>query len=248
VAELKIGPESLEFDLVDLESATSRLMNPEMEGWQYVITPNLHHIQLLRQRRDLFPVYSGAGMLLADGWPVAAMLSRVSGTEVVRVAGSDLLEALVDVDGQGRSLVLVGGEDQSALDAVAERAELAGWKVTTEPAPAAEVGDPERRRALMTRIVDAGTGGIVVLGLGAPKQEIFAAELAQLDGRGFILCLGMAINFSAGRAVRAPQWIRTMRMEWLHRALQEPARLAPRYARDLSALIPTALSNYRSRS
>ncbi|ORJ98555.1 hypothetical protein A6F58_05485 [Prescottella equi] len=228
--------------------AIRRVLQSDTDGWKYVITPNLHHIHLLRKQSELFPVYAGAEMLLADGWPVASMLARVSGTNVERVAGSDLLEALVESQGEGRSLVLVGGEDQAALDVVQQRAELNGWKVTTEPAPFVEVADPERRNALLDRIASAGTDGVVVLGLGAPKQEIFASELANRAGRGFILCLGMAINFSAGRAARAPQWMQALRMEWLHRALQEPVRLIPRYAQDSSALIPTAVSNLRSRS
>lgn len=247
-AELRVGSSALTFNLISLDEATRRVMQSDSRGWRYVITPNLHHIHLLRQRNELFPVYAGAEMLLADGWPIASMLGRVSGTNVERVAGSDLLEALVESPGEGRSLVLVGGEDESALDVVQERAELNGWKVTAEPAPVAEVTDPERRSALLDRIASAGTGGVVVLGLGAPKQEIFAAELADRDGRGVILCLGMAINFSAGRAARAPRWMQALRMEWLHRAFQEPIRLIPRYAQDFSTLIPTAFSNLRSRS
>lgn len=246
--ELRVGSNALTFDLIGLDEATRRVTQSDMFGWKYVITPNLHHIHLLRQRSELFPIYAGADMLLADGWPVASMLARVSGTDVERVAGSDLLEALVESQGEGRSLVLVGGEDEAALHVVQERAELNGWKVTAEPAPFAEVADPELRNELLDRIASAGTSGVVVLGLGAPKQEIFASELASRDGRGFILCLGMAINFSAGRAARAPQWMQALRMEWLHRALQEPARLIPRYAQDFSALIPTAVSNLRSRS
>ncbi|NKS79100.1 hypothetical protein GS539_26870 [Rhodococcus hoagii] len=98
----------------------------------------------------------------------------------------------------------MGGEDESALDVVQERAELNGWKVTAEPAPVAEVTDPERRSALLDRIASAGTGGVVVLGLGAPKQEIFAAELADRDGRGVILCLEWLLTSAPGELRERP--------------------------------------------
>ncbi|NKS82763.1 hypothetical protein GS530_17400 [Rhodococcus hoagii] len=95
-AELRVGSSALTFNLISLDEATRRVMQSDSRGWRYVITPNLHHIHLLRQQNELFPVYAGAEMLLADGWPIASMLGRVSGTNVERVAGSDLLEALVE--------------------------------------------------------------------------------------------------------------------------------------------------------
>ncbi|MBM4686375.1 hypothetical protein GS532_22080 [Rhodococcus hoagii] len=132
------------------------------------------------------------------------MLGRVSGTNVERVAGSDLLEALVESPGEGRSLVLVGGEDESALDVVQERAELNGWKVTAEPAPVAEVTDPERRSALLDRIASAGTGGVVVLGLAHRNRRYSRPNSRTATAGASILCLGMAINFSAGELRERP--------------------------------------------
>ncbi|MBM4653911.1 hypothetical protein GS462_27170 [Rhodococcus hoagii] len=222
-------------------------MQSDTDGWKYVITPNLHHIHLLRKQSELFPVYAGAEMLLADGWPVASMLARVSGTNVERVAGSDLLEALVESQGEGRSLVLVGGEDQG-LGRGSQRAELNGWKVTAEPAPFVEVAD---RSAGMRCWTESRRPEPTVSSCSVwvrRSRRSSRANSRNRAGRGFILCLGMAINFSAGRAARAPQWMQALRMEWLHRALQEPVRLIPRYAQDSSALIPTAVSNLRSRS
>ena len=43
------------------------------------------------------------------------------------------------------------------------------------------------------------------------------------------LCVGAALDFLTGSAKRAPQWMRGMGLEWLHRLVSEPGRLWKRY-------------------
>ena len=203
-ASLAIGAQSIKFDIRTLPEITKVILNHEPTGWRTVVTPNLHHMRLLRQHPPLFDVYQDFDLVLPDGWPVAWMLSRVGNRRVDRVAGSDLLESILDAPGGGRALVLVGGTDKESLGIVERRAAANGWHVFTEPAPRAEVEGEHTRNELLQRVSKNGHGGLVVIGLGAPKQEVFAHEMKKLDGNGSILCLGMAINFSAGTAVRAP--------------------------------------------
>lgn len=246
---LRIRGVEVPFDVRSLHEITHAIVNEIPDGWRTVITPNLHHVYLLRRNTSLLDTYLAAGLIVPDGWPVAWMLSRASGTQVKRVAGSDLLEGILDADGYGRPLVLVGGESADVLAIVADRAAANGWVVATEPAPSDEVGNPAARSDLIARIAEKGTGGIVVLGLGAPKQEQLAYEIGSGEGgRGHILCLGMAINFSAGRYQRSPGWMQRARLEWVHRILTEPRRLLPRYVRDARALVPTLAENSRSRA
>jgi len=46
------------------------------------------------------------------------------------------------------------------------------------------------------------------------------------------LCVGASIDFLAGEKARAPRFMRTVGLEWLHRALSEPKRLMGRYWHD----------------
>lgn len=245
---LRIRGNQVSFDVRSLNEVTDEISRSNPDAWRTVITPNLHHIHLLRQDPSLLDIYRSADLLLPDGWPVAWMLSRVAGADVDRIAGSDLLERLLESYGSRRPLVLVGGEDDSVLATVSARALANRWDVFVEPAPRSEVEDPDSRAALVTRIATHGNGGVVVLGLGAPKQERFAREIKALDGSGHILCLGMAINFSSGRHQRSPVWMQRAKLEWVHRILSEPGRLLPRYARDASALLPTLVENGKVRA
>lgn len=245
---LTIGGRALTFDIKSLDQIVDEIAIGTPTAWERLITPNLHHAYLLRENPGLHEVYAGASAVVPDGWPVARLLSFVGRQPVYRVAGSDVLEGLLCSAGGGKMLVLVGGKDQSALDRVAARARAVGWAVSTEQAPAVELENKTTRDALIRRVgAAAGDGGIVVLGLGAPKQELFARDLSERPGKGHILCLGMAINFSAGAVSRAPLWMQKYQLEWLFRIKQETRRLLPRYTRDAGTLFPLILDNVRNR-
>lgn len=245
-AEISIADNPLTFSVPTFDDALAEVLHQRPGRWSTVITPNLHHIYLLRQDPNLIDLYSRADRLYPDGWPVALILSRITGKPVSRIAGSDMLESILAARGEGRPLVLVGGDGPEALDAVKRRAEAMDWKVFLEPAPRHEVDDSTSRSELLARVARHGSGGLIVLGIGAPKQERLADDLSLFPGGGHILCLGMAINFSAGVTARAPVRIQRLRLEWIHRIIQEPRRLAPRYARDLRAFVPTLLENVRN--
>ncbi|MBI9116203.1 WecB/TagA/CpsF family glycosyltransferase [Sanguibacter suaedae] len=213
--------------------------------WETLVTPNLHLLQIVHENPDLAPLYARADVSLADGWPVAKLAERATGGPVERVTGSDLFDRLVRSPGAGRPLVLVGGDENENLASLLQDVTSRGWSVHHEPASREELADPTSRDALLDRVASEADGGIAVIGLGAPKQEQVASELATRPGQGQILCLGMSINFSAGTATRAPSAIQKMGLEWAHRAAQEPARLVPRYWKDARILLPLLRQNRR---
>jgi exopolysaccharide biosynthesis WecB/TagA/CpsF family protein len=66
--------------------------------------------------------------------------------------------------------------------------------------------------------------------VGAPQQEMIAYAIAQHAGAtGVGLCVGAALDFLSGRAERAPLWMQSVGLEWLHRLMREPSRLWRRY-------------------
>jgi len=55
--------------------------------------------------------------------------------------------------------------------------------------------------------------------------------VASIFSGAWILGCGAAINFIAGDQVRAPDWMQRIGLEWAHRLVSEPGRLAERYLR-----------------
>ncbi|MDB5714317.1 MAG: gumH [Sphingomonadales bacterium] len=75
----------------------------------------------------------------------------------------------------------------------------------------------------------AATGPqLVIVGMGQPRQELWATQHAASIGA-VLLCAGAILDFTAGRFRRAPKWVLAARLEWAYRLVLEPRRLAQRY-------------------
>ena len=69
---------------------------------------------------------------------------------------------------------------------------------------------------------------IVWVGLGAPKQDLVVARLAERSALTFI-AIGAAFDFIAGTKRQAPRIMREHGLEWAFRLATEPRRLWKRY-------------------
>ena len=76
--------------------------------------------------------------------------------------------------------------------------------------------------------INASGAAILLIGLGAPKQERFAYEHRDRI-KAVQLCVGAAFDFHAGVKKTAPAWMQKRGLEWLFRLGQEPGRLWKRY-------------------
>ncbi|MEM7315129.1 MAG: WecB/TagA/CpsF family glycosyltransferase [Planctomycetota bacterium] len=87
---------------------------------------------------------------------------------------------------------------------------------------------------------------IVFIGLGCPKQDLFAYKLRNQISA-VQICVGAAFDFHAGVKRMAPKWMQSRGLEWLYRLSQEPSRLWLRYLTTNSLfvlkLIPFLLKN-----
>ena len=91
--------------------------------------------------------------------------------------------------------------------------------------------DPEENNYILGRIALCRPD-VVVVGLGAPKQEIWVNRHYKQMNAKAALCVGATIDFLAGEQKRAPVWMQKGGIEWLHRMCSQPKRLAKRYAKD----------------
>lgn len=202
---------------------------------RFVVTPNVDHTVLLQHHEGLQAAYQDAALILADGWPVVAA-SRLLGRPLPeRVPGSDLVPALFDAVPVSRPITvyLLGaapGVGERAAVCIGRRWPAVKVVGTYSPPLGFEKDDAENERIIAR--INAARPDVLVLGLGAPKQELWAHRFhARLQVR-VALCVGATIDFLAGEKRRAPAWVQRAGLEWAHRMLSEPRRLAKRYAHD----------------
>jgi hypothetical protein len=169
-------------------------------------------------------------LVVPDGQPVRWALNWIYGAGLRdRVYGPNLtLEVCKRAEEEGLSVFFFGGT-REILGQLRQnllirfpRLRVAGtmsskFRCLTVP----------ERDCLVEEIRSSGAS-IVFVGLGCPRQEIWAYEF-----REFISCpllaVGAAFPFLAGTIEQAPCWMQDRGLEWLFRLSREPLRLWKRY-------------------
>ena len=85
----------------------------------------------------------------------------------------------------------------------------------------------EEKQALVARIRASGAK-IAFVGLGCPRQEVFAYEYHEALGMP-VVAVGAAFDYHAGVLAEPPAAIQAAGLQWLMRFAQEPRRLWKRY-------------------
>src|SRR5580704_453407 len=206
---------------------------------RYVVTPNVNHAVLLQRHAQFARVYADADFVLADGVPIV-LLARLFGRGVPeRVAGSDLVPRLFDrarLDSPIRVYLLGARPEVNARATRAVESRWPGIQVVGRDSPpfGFEQNDAENARILDQ--IAMARPDVLIVGLGAPKQELWVHQHREHIRAKIALCVGATIDFLAGEKQRAPQWMRRTGLEWMHRVALEPRRLSGRYFRDGLAL------------
>ena len=85
----------------------------------------------------------------------------------------------------------------------------------------------------MVAMINESGATALMVGLGAPKQEIWIAKARdRLPHVRVLMGIGATIDYEAGEVMRAPEWLRQVGMEWAFRVLTEPRRYFMRYLRN----------------
>ena len=230
----------IEIDAVRMPAAVDNLRTwieadvPE-DGCRFVVTPNVDHAVLLQENPDLRAAYDDAALILADGHPIIWASHLVRQPLPERVPGSELVPKLFDSfqESDEMKVFLLGAAEGVAFRAAENMKET--WpRVKTvgiySPPLGFEKDDSECDRIL--NLIAQAKPDVVVVGLGAPKQELWVHKHHRQMEAKAALCVGATIDFLAGEKKRAPVWMQRAGIEWLHRMCSEPKRLVKRYAKD----------------
>jgi N-acetylglucosaminyldiphosphoundecaprenol N-acetyl-beta-D-mannosaminyltransferase len=228
---------------IEIDVVTMRDTVAMLETWvrrsaapcRYVVTPNVDHTIMYQHNLQLRDAYQSASLVLADGMPVLLAARLLNKPLPQRVAGSDLVPALFDAMSADRPLrVFLLGAGPGVADRAAVKIQRR-WpavQVVGTNCPPLGFENDRGQNAAIVAAVNAARPDCLVVGLGAPKQELWVHRHYQDLDVPVALCVGATIDFLAGEKRRAPRWMQRTGLEWLYRCATEPRRLAGRYARD----------------
>ncbi len=217
-------------DVVSWPEAVSRLM-----GWaglrqsRYVCICNVHSVVSATTDTRFREVVEASDMATPDGAPVAWTLRAKGFRGQARISGPDLMWRLCgEAENQGVPIGLFGSTDATLnLLKMALAQAFPALKVVYCVSPPFRELSAAEDAEICQRINDSGAG-LLFVGLGCPKQEKWMA-IHRGRVNAVMLGVGAAFDFHAGTVARAPAWMRSSGLEWLHRLLSEPRRLWRRY-------------------
>ncbi|MDR3519978.1 MAG: WecB/TagA/CpsF family glycosyltransferase [Acidocella sp.] len=213
------------------------LRRPRALRFAYIVTPNADHLTRLKRQPQLRLVYDAAWLRLLDSkfiWHAARILRQ----PVPPVAtGADIAAALLSR--LTAQTVAIIGMQPAVLTALQQR--YPHLTFAHHVPPQNLLNDQLGFRRARDFAVSTNAR-FTFIALGSPLQEILAYAIAsQPNALGLGLCTGSALEFCAGTQARAPAWMRSAGLEWLHRLARNPRRLARRYLIDdppiLAALV-----------
>jgi N-acetylglucosaminyldiphosphoundecaprenol N-acetyl-beta-D-mannosaminyltransferase len=201
-----------------------------------VYTPNVDHLMKLQHDAEFMAAYQQADYRVCDSQVLLYAAQFLGKPIKAKISGSDLFPLFCEHhrDNLDISIFLLGGGPgvaQQAQERINARTGRPIIVAAHSPSFGFEKNEAEGQEILQ-RIRRSGAN-VLVVGVGAPKQEIwiarYRAHLPQID---IFLAVGAAIDFEAGNKPRAPEVISDLGMEWLYRLWSEPRRLWRRYLVD----------------
>ena len=229
----------------------AELMAALDEGIVWTLNPD--HLYHLQRNRAFYDAYRQADFITSDSKYVYWGLAWIGRRIKEKVSGSDIVPAYCahHAANPAVKVFLLGaapGVAQRALEQI--NARVGAQVVVGAHSPSMRFVDDPAEIAETIAIINASGATCLIVGLGAPKQEIWITRHRHaMPGVKVYMGVGAAIDYEAGHVKRAPRWLTRIGLEWLYRLATEPRRYWRRYLRDLEyfwLLLLDGLGLYRS--
>lgn len=187
----------------------------------HIVTLNPEMITLGNKNDEFGRVLNEADLTLPDGVGITLAL-KIKGIEQENIPGIDFAKKLVFMCSlDGYTLGLLGATEEVVREAVGNlRNEIADLNITY-----VRNGyfDEEQEKVIIEEI-KAVAPRIMLVAMGAPKQELLIAKLKKEMPNTVFIGVGGTFDVWSGKVKRAPKFYRENGLEWLYRTINEPSR------------------------
>jgi N-acetylglucosaminyldiphosphoundecaprenol N-acetyl-beta-D-mannosaminyltransferase len=216
---------------IDYEAAVTRILAAAVEGHRCTTSALAVHGVMTgvldrRHRHRL----NHLDLVVPDGqpvrWAVNALYSAKLGD---RVYGPKLTLLLCRAAAETGIPVFFYGSRQEVVHKLCDRMrELCPGLVVAGSQPSQfRRLEPDEQTELVETVRASGAR-IVFVGLGCPRQEVFAYEMGSRLNLPLI-AVGAAFDYYSGLLREPPEAVQRAGLQWLYRLIQEPRRLWRRY-------------------
>ena len=214
-----------------LDICEHELLKQFTEGVLY--TPNVDHLVSLQDDQDFYNAYQSAEWVICDS-RILYFLSHLTPHPIHEtISGSSFFSSFYNYHRNDPEckIFLLGSTDDVALQAMHRINEKIDRGIVVGAlSPSMGFDEKEEECLAIVDTINQSGANVVVVGVGAPKQEKYIAKWRDKMPQVKIwMALGATIDFEAGVRHRAPKWINRIGMEWFYRFIHEPRRLFKRY-------------------
>ncbi len=218
-------------DAVDYEAAVARVVAAAKEHRPYTVSAlAVHGVMTGVESKEHQYRLNSFDLLVPDGQPVRWALNLLHGTKLRnRVYGPDLTLHLLGAAEREGLPVYFYGSTEATLEGLRKSLAKRFPNLVVAGAEPSKFRNlnPQERQELAQRVSASGAR-ITFIGLGCPRQEVFAYEMRDYISTPLI-AVGAAFPFIAGELPQAPPTLQKYGLEWLFRLKTEPKRLWKRY-------------------
>lgn len=217
---------------VDILRITQRELLERLDAG-VLITPNVDHLVKLQGDGGFYDVYRRAEWVVCDS-KILYLLSKLLRRPLPEaIPGSSFFTAyyMHHKDDADCRIFLLGAKEGIAAKAMERINARVGRRIVVGAhSPSFGFEKNERECDELVRIVNDSGANVLLVGVGAPKQEKWIMKYRdRMPGVKLFMALGATIDFEAGTLKRAPRLWQKIGIEWLYRCLKEPKRLLRRY-------------------
>jgi N-acetylglucosaminyldiphosphoundecaprenol N-acetyl-beta-D-mannosaminyltransferase len=210
------------FDDLTMTEAASRAIEIIDSGkGGYVVTPNPEIVMLARENDGLKDAVNNANLVLADGIGVIKG-AKILGTPLKeKLPGIDFAQSVMAILAQRGGSVFLFGAKPGVAEAAAENLLLQHPGLNICGTNNGYFDDD----APIIEKINAAKPDLLLVCLGAPKQELWMQANCGKVSAGLMAGLGGSLDVFAGTVERAPEAWQKAGLEWLYRLLKEPKRI-----------------------
>lgn len=217
--------------VIDYDSAVRRIIDGARNGTPLAVSALAVH-GIMTGVLDVTHRYrlNRLDLVAPDGQPVRWAIRLLHGEQLPsRVYGPELLLRVCAAAANERLPVYLYGSRQNVLARLADNinAQFPGIIIAGSSPSRFRRIKPEENAEILREIRMSGAR-IVFVGLGCPRQEVWAYENTPHLSMP-VLAVGAAFDFHAGVLSQPRPWVQEAGLEWLFRLIQEPTRLWRRY-------------------
>jgi N-acetylglucosaminyldiphosphoundecaprenol N-acetyl-beta-D-mannosaminyltransferase len=194
-----------------------------------VMYVNAHVLNQSREDPALRGALEEADLVYCDGYGVRLAAKALDVEIPHRMTGADWVWDLAALcEAQGSSVYLLGCEPAVAAQAALRlRRKHPGLRVVGSHHGYFEIGSGHDERVIED--VNRRKPDILLVGMGTPKQEIWAQRTVDRLDCSVLWSVGALFDFVSGRVPRAPASLSDNGLEWIFRLAIEPQRMWRRY-------------------